>query len=97
MRVNQYDPGGEWKRLANNDTVAPGWRYTVGALHTLGYILFPGRVFGEDSYNPYTNTVNLYSDIPSLALEQAAYAKDIRHRSYPGTYAVAQELGAARK
>jgi len=92
VRVNQYDPFGEWNRLTENGDVAPGWRYTVGTLHTLGYTLFPGRIFGEDSYNPYTKTVHLYSDIPALALEQAAYAKDVRDRKYPGTYAAAQDL-----
>ncbi len=92
VRVNQYDPIGEWKRLASNKKVGPGWRLTLGTLHTLGYTILPGRIFGNDSYNPYTDTVNIYSDIPALALEQAAFAKDVRQRSYPGTYAAVQEL-----
>jgi len=61
-------------------------------LHDLCYTVAPGRIFRRDSFNPFTNTVSLYSDIPSLALEQAAYAKDVRQRTYPGTYAAVQDL-----
>ncbi len=92
VRVNQYDPIGEWKRLRMNQDVGAGWRYTLGTLHTLGYTLSPGRIFGGDSYNPYTNSIHVYSDIPALALEQAAYAKDVASRTHPGTYAAVQEL-----
>ncbi len=90
VRLNQYDPGGEWRRLTENHRVSPGWRYTVGALSTVGYTLLPGRIFGGDSYNPFTNTLNVYSNVPSLGMLEAGYAKDVHHRTYPGTYAVSQ-------
>jgi len=89
-RLNQYAPREEWRRLVQNDHVAPGWRYTFGALDTLGYTLFPGRIFGGDRYNPYTNSVYVYSDVPSLAQLPAAYAKDVNNRQYPGTYVFTQ-------
>ena len=92
VRVNQYNPGSEWRRLAANKQVGAGWRYTVGALSTLRYTLLPGRLFGNDNYNPYTNTLSIYSDAPTLGLAEAAYAKDIHERTYPGTYATAQQL-----
>ncbi|QDS98010.1 hypothetical protein [Adhaeretor mobilis] len=92
VRINQYDPGGEWRRLVENKRVGAGWRYTLGTLHTLGYTLLPGRLIGNDSYNPYTDTINIYSDVPALALEQAAYAKDVHGRGRPGTYAAVQSL-----
>lgn len=92
VRVNQYDPLGEWGRLIENKAVHPAWRYTFGALGTIGYTLVPGRLFGTDNYNPYTNTVSIYSDIPSIAVHEAAYAKDNRSRSYPGTYGFAQGI-----
>ena len=91
-RLNQYAPGDEWRRLVGNKHVAPGWRYTLGALDTLGYTLLPGRIFGGDRYNPYTNSVYVYSDVPSLAQRPAAYAKDVKSRKYPGTYAFTQEI-----
>jgi hypothetical protein len=87
VAVNDYDPKGQWRRLRENDRIAAGWRYTIGALTCLQYTAFPNRIFGGDRYNPYTNSLNLSSDVPALVLAEAAYAKDIHSRSYPGTYA----------
>ncbi len=92
VRVNQYAPIDEWKRLTQNDRVSPGWRYTMGTLSLVGYTLLPGRLFGGDEYNPYTNSVYVYSDVPALGMEAAAYAKDVQSRQYPGTYAAANSL-----
>ena len=92
VRVNQYDPLDEFSRLRTNQTVAPGWRYTFGTMRLITYTLVPGRVFGGDQYNPYTNSVYIYSDVPALAVEAAAYAKDVQTRSLPGTYAAVNEL-----
>lgn len=39
-----------------------GWRYSIGMLSWLQYTLLPGRLFGGDHYNPYSNTISLYSD-----------------------------------
>ena len=92
VRVNQYAPGDEWRRLCANREVGAGWRYTVGTLSVAGYTLFPGRVFGTDRYNPFTNSLYLYSDVPSLGMQAAAYAKDLHNRERPGTYAAVNEL-----
>jgi hypothetical protein len=92
VRVNEYDPVGEWRRLGANKEVGAGWRYTIGAFDTLTYTLLPGRVVGADAYNPYTNSVYIYSDIPCLAQEQASYAKLVRARTHPGTYAALTSL-----
>ncbi len=96
VRINQYDPIGEWKRLHANKEVGAGWRYTVGAFGTLAYTLIPGRVFGADRYNPYTDSIYIYSDIPCIAQEQAAYARLVHGRTYPGTYATVTSLPVAR-
>lgn len=92
VRVNQYAPIKEWQRLTSNHRIAPGWRYTVGSLKWLKYTFVPGRLFGKDEYNPYSNSIYLYSDMPMLGLAEAAYAKDISQRDRPGTYAAVQEL-----
>jgi len=92
VRVNQYDPVGEWKRLAQNRRISAGWRYTFGSLMLIEYTLLPGRIMGEDWYNPFTDTINVYSDIAPLSMAEAAYAKDVQSREYPGPYAVGQEL-----
>ncbi len=96
VRINQYDPGGEWRRLVDNKSVGAGWRYTFGALRTLGYTILPGRVFSGfvsgDSYNPYTDSIYVYSDIPAVAVEQGAQAKNVHWREHPGTYASVYSL-----
>ena len=92
IRVNQWDPAGEWKRLAKNERIGLGWRATVGAAYTIGYTLIPGRLVGGDWYNPFTDTVHVYSDVPALAMEQAAQAKDTHERSHPGLYSAVRLL-----
>ncbi|MDP1563217.1 MAG: hypothetical protein Q8M16_17695 [Pirellulaceae bacterium] len=86
VRLNQYRPGEDWVRLVRNKSVGPGWRYTLGTLSVLGETVFPGRVFGGDHYNPFTNTVHVYSDIPAVALHEGAHAKDFARREWKGTY-----------
>jgi hypothetical protein len=92
IRLNQYAPLDEWRRLRQNKEVGAGWRYTFGVWHTLGYTVFPGRIWGGDWYNPYTNSIYLHSDVASLAMAQAAYADDVRNRKRPGTYSFTQEF-----
>ena len=92
VRVNQYDPLGEWGRLFTNKRIHPGWRFTVGLYNNLEYTLLPGRILGGDWYNPFTNTLNVYSDLPPLVLSRVAYAKDVRNRDHSGFYAATQEL-----
>jgi hypothetical protein len=92
VRVNQYAPREEWQRLVANKSVGAGWRYTLGTLTWVGYTILPGRVFGGDNYNPFTNTVNIYSDAPALALHEGGHAKDFSRRKLPGTYAAVYAL-----
>jgi len=92
VRVNQYAPGGEWSRLFRNKSVGAGWRYTIGLISTLFYTILPGRLFGGDNYNPYTNTINLYSDHPAVAVHEGGHAKDFAPRKWKGTYGFAYML-----
>jgi hypothetical protein len=87
FRLNQYAPLRDFKRLHTNKSVGWGWRYTFGVVSVLGETLLPGRIFGGDHYNPYTATAHIYSDIPAIALHEAAHAKDFSRRQYPGCYA----------
>lgn len=92
VRSNQYDPFGEWGRLVANKRMAPGWKYSIGTYEWLKYTIIPGRLFGGDQYNPFSDTVYLYSDIPSIGLAKAAYAKDVHGHTYQGTYATGQSV-----
>jgi hypothetical protein len=87
VRVNQYDPLGEWARLCQNQNIPLGWRMLGGSFTVLKYSLLPGRIFGEDWYNPFTESLHLYSDIPALGINEAVYARQVRDHENPGVYA----------
>lgn len=92
VRLNQYHPGDDWHRLAANKSVGAGWRFTIGALSVLGETILPGRLFGGDHYNPFTNTIHLYSNVPAIAYHEGGHAKDFAGREWKGTYAAAYGL-----
>jgi hypothetical protein len=90
--VHEYNPSQQWERLLNNDRISPGWKYTFGSAYHLGYTLLPGRAFGYDQYNPFTNTLSINSTNPGRALFNAGYVKKIYDQRYPGTYVAANWL-----
>ena len=92
VRINQYAPGGEYRRLFRNRDVGAGWRYTLGLLTVTLYTIFPERVFGGDNYNPFTNTVHLYSDESAIALHEGGHAKDFAETTHKGLYAAVRLL-----
>lgn len=82
IRINQFAPVGEFKRLVSNKKMKWWWRATLGVPTTL--FSLTGRLFGGDHYNPYTDTVNIYSDLPSVALHEAGHAADFTEQSKDG-------------
>lgn len=92
VRLNQYHPADDWQRLVANKSVGAGWRYTLGTLSVLGETVIPGRLFGGDHYNPFTNTIHLYSNVPAIAIHEAGHARDFARRKWKGTYAAAYLL-----
>jgi hypothetical protein len=92
VRLNEYAPIGEFKRLTSNENVGAGWRYTLGLLSWIFYTVLPGRILGGDAYNPYTNSIYLYSDLPAVALHEGGHAKDIAGRRWKGSRAALRLL-----
>jgi hypothetical protein len=92
VRINQYAPLDDWRRLRKNKTVGWGYRYTIGAVSVAGEALLPGRLLGGDRYNPWTATIHLYSDVPAIALHEGGHAKDFTRRDWPGTYGFVTSL-----
>ena len=91
--LNQYAPGRDLKRLAKNRKVAWPYRLLIGLPVTLIFdVLLPGRLFGGDHYNPFTDTVLLYSDLPAVALHEAGHSHDFNKRRFKGTYALLRLL-----
>lgn len=93
--VNTYKPGTQWRRLFRNKEVGAGWRYTFGILSASIYAILPGRFFGGDHYNPYTNTISIYSNNAAVALHEAGHAKDFNSRKLKGTHAALYSLPGA--
>jgi hypothetical protein len=92
VRHNQYTPGGEFRRLTQNSAVGAGYRYTLGLLSWLRYTLLPDRLFagfpligGGDHFNPFTNTINVYSSDVAVLLHEAGHAKDYVQHEMKGT------------
>ncbi len=88
LRINAYTPGDEWCRTFRNQNIHPIWRYPIGFLSWLYYTILPGRFFGGDNYNPFSNTLNLYSDLAPIALHEAGHARDFARQRYKGIYAI---------
>ena len=84
--VREYNPKVQWSRLKSNTRIAPLWKYTGGTLAYVGYCILPGRAFGFDHYNSFTNTLSINSLSPPSAVFQAGYVKKIYEQRYPGTY-----------
>jgi hypothetical protein len=97
VRLNQYAPGGEWRRLFQNREMPAGWRYTLGLISVSLYTIFPERLLagfpligGGDHYNPFTNTLSIYSGSRPIVLHEGGHAKDItrkENRHWQGAYA----------
>jgi len=97
VRFNQYAPIEDLKQLWRSDNVNPVLKYTYGLINWLLGAIFPARVFSGcpipyvcsgDHYNPYSNTINLYSDIPTVVLHEGGHAKDFSGRKYKSFYSL---------
>ncbi len=87
VRINDYCVKDELRRTVRNKGIGPAWRYTFGMIAWLQYTAMPQRFFGGDNYNPYSNTINIYSDLKPVALHEAGHSKDFAGRTYKGSYA----------
>ena len=85
VRLNEYAPFCEFSRLTKNRGVGAGWRYTLGLISWVFYTILPGRILGGDAYNPYTNSIYLYSDLPPVGLHEGGHAKDIAGQNWKGS------------
>ena len=86
VEFHYYSPRHRWKRLRENQGVAPGWKYSFGLLSLAGYTVFPGRVFASTAYDPYSNCLQVNNNRAYESLEEAAEAKVAHRQKYPGTF-----------
>ncbi len=99
IRHNRYDPIDELRRLTQNSDVGWGYRYTLGLVSWLQYTIFPGRLFGGlpligvgDHFNPFSNTVHVYSSDLGILLHELGHAKDYVEHDSRGTSFVLMRL-----
>ncbi|TGL78716.1 hypothetical protein [Leptospira yasudae] len=96
VRFNQYAPIDDLVQLWKSDTVHPILKYTVGILNWAIGVVLPGRLFAGlfngDHYNPYSNTINLYSDLPSVVLHEGGHSKDFALRKYKSLYSIGYSI-----
>lgn len=89
-RLNQYSPLSDIKAVFKNKHIVWPYRILIGLPVTLiTDVLLPGRLFPwGDYFNPYNNTVHLYSNDPTIALHEAGHAYDFADFRFKGTYAL---------
>lgn len=88
VRVNEYAPLAELGRLLTSGNVNIFLRLTFGLMTWFAYCINVGRLLGGDHYNPFSNTVNLYSNHRSIALHEMGHVLDFKRRTFPGLYAL---------
>lgn len=82
VRINQFALVDEFRRLTINKKIHWWWRVFPGIPATL--LSCVGRLLGGDNYNPYTDTINIYSDLVPVALHEASHAVDTAERVKEG-------------
>jgi hypothetical protein len=97
VRLNSYAPHKEFARLKKNKDVGAFYKYIFGTISVLRYTLIPDRLFAGlpsvgvgDSYNPFTNTIHIYSNHPAILVHEGGHSKDFAQRQLRGTYAIAR-------
>ncbi len=93
-RVNQYAPISDLKALAHNKRIFWPVRLVFGLPLTLIYdVVLPGRILPlGDYFNPYTNTVHIYSDDLAITLHESGHAYDFADFPHPTLYALIRTL-----
>jgi hypothetical protein len=94
VRVNAYDPVDDMRRLFKNKEVAIPIRMIAFPFVLINPFLgrFVGGIIVSDFYDPFTNTVHLYSDDPAIALHEGGHAADFAAQNYKGLYALGRIL-----
>lgn len=82
VRINQFALVDEFRRLGINQKIHWWWRVFPGIPVTL--ISCAGRLLGGDNYNPYSDTINIYSDLVPVVLHEAGHAVDTAERVKEG-------------
>lgn len=90
IRLNQWAPIQEMGRIVRNSEV--GFPYRILGIPFSFITSATGRLLGglvfSDYYDPFSNTIHIYSDDVAIALHEAGHAKDFEKQRLKGTYAL---------
>lgn len=92
VRINEYAPLEDLGRLFTSGRTNILLRLLFGLPTWLATTLSCGRLFGGDHYNPWTDTVNLFSSHTGIALHELGHVLDFRRRTFPGLYALTRYI-----
>ncbi|HVJ87828.1 MAG TPA: hypothetical protein VM452_19350 [Caulifigura sp.] len=92
IAIGEYEPRRHWLRIRANRQLNGFWKYPLGSIGWVLQTTIPDRVIDRTFYSPYSNTLVINSDDLPEVLAAAAYAKDIRARTWRGPYALMANL-----
>lgn len=92
IAIGEYAPRRHWSRIRENRQLGGVWKYPLGSVGWVLQTMIPDRVIDRTFYSPYSNTLVINSDDLPEVLAAAAYAKDIRSRTWRGPYALMANL-----
>lgn len=101
VRFNQYAPFDDLSRLYKNNKINPLMKYSFGLIVWIIKAIFPERLFagfgiffigGGDYYDPYTNTVHIFSNSIPIALHESGHAKDFSQTRNATSYSITRIL-----
>ncbi len=84
--ADAYSPGTVWHRIFSNPRTSLLGKCTLGLGSGITHSLGLFKLIGADHYDPMANTVNLFSNDPSMALHECGHAQDFQHRLNPSLY-----------
>lgn len=94
VRINQFAPFSEVKRIITNKEV--GVIYRIIAIPFSFFSAATGRLLAglltSDYYDPFSNTIHIFSDDVAIALHEAGHAKDFEKQRWKGSYAMVRML-----
>ncbi|MBI4550485.1 MAG: hypothetical protein HY714_06130 [Candidatus Omnitrophica bacterium] len=94
VRLNQCAPFQEVGRIFRNHEM--GWPYRILAVPFTFITAATGRLLAgilfSDYFDPFSNTIHVFSDDAAIALHEGGHAKDFKKQHWKGTYALVRSF-----
>jgi len=87
VRVNRLALADQYRRLFTNGKIFFLFRIFPGFFVTTLSLIFE-RITAGDYYNPFTDTIHIFSDLPPVVVHEGGHAKDFDRQESGGFYAL---------